>query len=137
MFECYILHKTESHSSSFDNTVINTEVKNKTALFQPFNIYRDDERKSEQAYLPHTPHNLTMLHKINGRVCIKYSKKKLDKEYNLHKIIRQQPQNFKFSEKNMVSEFSGIIQICTLCPKNPYLHSFIKFLTEVKKELHV
>lgn len=61
-------------------------------------------------------------------------KKKLDKEY---KIIRQQPQNFKFSEKNMVSEFSGIIQICTLCPKYPYLHSFIKFLTEVKKELRV
>lgn len=137
MFECYILHKTESHSSSFDNTVINTEVKKKTALFQPFNTYRDDERKSEQAlYLPHTPHYLTMLHKINGRVCIKYTKK-LDKEYNLHKIIRQQPQNFRFSEKNMVPELSGIIQICTLCPKYTYLHSFIKFLTEVKKELHV
>lgn len=29
------------------------------------------ERRSEQA---HIPHYLTMLHKMNGRVCIKYTK---------------------------------------------------------------
>lgn len=79
-----------------------------------------------------------MLHKINGRVCIKYSKK-LDKEYNLQKIIRQKPKNtlihFFVNHKTLNSQKKIWHQNCLVLFKSAHCVLNIRTYTVLSNSL--